>query len=440
MNTEKLLARYGFQLSDGNKEGRARESHAGRLLNETLAILRCKQISQLSTVAEQEWVTALKQASAQVKGPGKECLVDPRQGELPLSDIDLYMRGIVRWLNALGIYTTYSCDGHGKKRPYVYLLNTPTVEQQHLMTVCTLNEFKLFFRGKKVSFDVGHDVENVLLRYAERLYDLARDRSALKRLEAEQFKQELIELLNVPGESGREQRIRHVVVRKLRPLANELAIDQAGNVLATIDCGDGPTVLLSAHMDIYQELDEDRIISQNGTVLSSSKGILGADDRAGITVILNVCRRIRQTDFKGKLKIAFTVKEEIGLIGARRIEPAFLEDVNAAIVVDRRGTRDIVTSCYGTIPYCTEEYGRIFEKAGELAGQDGWKMTAGGSSDARVFAEMYRINTVNLSVGFQNEHTDRETLDYYAAFETAQLIQTVLHHQLITKIQALCTP
>jgi len=70
-----------------------------------------------------------------------------------------------------------------------------------------------------------------------------------------------------------------MVRNRLRPFTDDLFVDRAGNLCATIDCGEGPTVLLSAHLDIYQELEEDRQIIQQGTLLSSTKGILGADVR-----------------------------------------------------------------------------------------------------------------------------------------------------------------
>lgn len=50
---------------------------------------------------------------------------------------------------------------------------------------------------------------------------------------------------------------------------------------------------------------------------------------------------------------------------------------------------------------------------------DDWKTTSGGLSDAKVFAEM-GIPSVNLSVGYQHEHTEFETLNYKAAYETVK--------------------
>jgi hypothetical protein len=105
-----------------------------------------------------------------------------------------------------------------------------------------------------------------------------------------------------------------------------------------------------------------------------SRGILGADSRAGIAAILEILDFIRHSRFQRTLKIFLAIEEEIGCLGSRHIAPTFLQNVNAAFVVDRRGTRDIVTSYAGIMPFCDDNYGRIFETAGALAGMPDWKM------------------------------------------------------------------
>jgi tripeptide aminopeptidase len=155
-------------------------------------------------------------------------------------------------------------------------------------------------------------------------------------------------------------------------------------------------------------------------------------------VILEILDFIRHSRFQGTLKIAFTVEEEIGCLGSRHINPTFLQDVDAAIAVNRRGTRDIVTSYAGIVPFCGDNYGRIFETAGALAGMPDWKMTHGGLSDAKVFAE-FGIPAVNLSVGYQHEHTEFETLDYKVTLETVLLLETVFENNMILEeLVAMC--
>jgi putative aminopeptidase FrvX len=55
-------------------------------------------------------------------------------------------------------------------------------------------------------------------------------------------------LCAAPGIAGREDRVRAVVAEALRPLVDELRVDALGSVVGT-KRGDGPRVMLAAHMD-----------------------------------------------------------------------------------------------------------------------------------------------------------------------------------------------
>ena len=90
---------------------------------------------------------------------------------------------------------------------------------------------------------------------------------------------------------------------------------------------------------------------------------------------MNIAETLYQSPtFFGKIKFIFTVEEEVGLVGARNVDETFLWGTDAAIVVDRRGTGDIVTSCGGHIPFCEEAYGRLIEQAAMEAGLSGWNV------------------------------------------------------------------
>ena len=142
-----------------------------------------------------------------------------------------------------------------------------------------------------------------------------------------------------------------------------------GNLLAekTYRGGNGPTILLNAHLDIAYELEAESENCKENGIWTSSEGILGADDRAGVAVLIHTAETLLNSSFSGKVKYIFTVKEECGLVGARNVDNYFLWGTDAAIVVDRRGTGDIVTSCGGYLPFCDPAFGELIEKiAGEL--------------------------------------------------------------------------
>lgn len=374
-------------------------------------------------------MTGLKYTARKMPGRGMESCIDSELEELPFSEIDLHVHGIVRWLNEFGIYTTYSCDGHDC-RPAEIMTKSPISRQDlDMLKACAGSAITIKQEGRKLQFRYPQGKIHLLLDCSERLYHVWQSPEKLHDYKAKLLMPKVKELLRISAASGDEHAVRRQLVTKLIPLVDDHYRDRAGNLLATLHCGEGPTILLSAHMDTFEAFHPDRTIQTDGTILTNSSGILGGDDRAGIAVILETLDRAPKTNFCGTLKVALTVKEEIGCQGALQIDPDFIQDIDAAIVVDRRNTRDIVTSC-GSTPFCDDAYGQLFEQAGVLAGMDDWCTTPGGSSDARIFAE-YGIPSVNLSVGYNHEHTSDEYLDIKAMYETCLLIESLLHHQLI---------
>ncbi|MGP3562451.1 M20/M25/M40 family metallo-hydrolase [Geobacillus sp. BK01] len=427
----KWMIRHGFL--PGGETG-----ITGQWLGQTLANL-IRQGQSWEQLSEQQWMDVLAHAAKQIDTyfdvPGRESLIDPTANELPLIQIDPYVRGIVRWLNMMHMYTICSCDGEGKRPAVIYFLDDLSAEQRTIIRACAPKRVKVHFserhpRYAKLSLHYNPDHIDDLLVMAERLYDVWRNPDRLLDYRLETFQQRLLPLLAINGPSGRERSIRAHLQRMLRKKTDELTVDPYGNLLAIVRRGDGPTILLSAHLDTVRPFPLQRTIVHKGTTWRASSGILGADDRAGIAVILELLDSVPCSRFSGTLKIAFTVEEEIGCLGSRHLDPDFLRDVDAAIVVDRRGTRDIVTSNGGT-PFCPDEYGRLFEQAGALAGMPDWRTTAGGVSDAKVFAS-FGIPSVNLSVGYENEHTEDESLNVRATLETVMLLEKVFDENLLT--------
>ncbi|WLR52746.1 M20/M25/M40 family metallo-hydrolase [Bacillus tianshenii] len=423
VNLQTLFIRHGF-LAEDLKEG-IMPTIVGRCLHNTVEQLKKEGISQ-ENITEDQWIHLLEGA-CKPERVGGELLLDSEKGDLPFADLDTYVRGIVRWLNELRIYTGMCCDGHNKRPARIWFKYPLTFKQKRLLKVCAPSTVDLLFHGSERKVSLRYKEISDLLEMAERLYAVWQSPRMLDRYLAAANKAYFKKLFNIVGESGNERRIRQYLVNRLSKQVDDVYVDSAGNVLATYECGDGPTILLSAHMDTCEAIHPTREIIENGTVLSSSKGIFGADDRAGIGIILKVIEEIHKLNFNGTIKLAFTVKEEIGCVGAIEMDRRFLENVDAAIVVDRRNSRDIVTSRMGIDLFCEQAYGRLFEQAGQRLGMADWKMTEGGTSDALIFSRE-GIPSVNLSAGYQYEHTNNETFDLVAAYETIQLIRDVLHH------------
>ncbi|SES04705.1 M42 glutamyl aminopeptidase [Gracilibacillus ureilyticus] len=407
-SVEKLLMRHGLEMNDV------------KMTNDYATI--AKLIVAKEVQNDHEIIEVIATCD-EVRLYGREGSVDPHMQSLPLVEIDSHVRGITRWFNALGIHTTMSCDGHNKRPAVIYLEKPLTFKQKEMLETIMPASLKMTLSGKRLT--ITYQNQDDLLDFAEILYQVYKDPSSIDYYAAQTLKRELLQLLSINGQSGNERKIRQYVKAKLNRLMDVLFHDRAGNLLGYRYCGEGPTILLSAHLDTVEAFAKDREIIENGTTLTSSEGILGADDRAGIAIILEVLRKIERTNFRGTIKVAFTVKEEIGCVGSSEMDRSFLEDVDAAIVVDRRNTRDIVTSFAGVESFCPEAYGELFEEAGRKLGMPDWKMVEGGSSDARNYARV-GVPTVNLSAGYIWEHTEDEMVDYFGSYETGKLVLGVL--------------
>lgn len=375
---------------------------------------------------EKQW---LELVDFQGRGRGEGLWFRGGLEEPKLYELDTFISGVIRQLNRLGLYTNGCCDGHDRRPASILFLKEENAAiAANLMMAAGLKHVRT--HGKNM---------RLLINNREQLLDVAEVLNLIKKewlsedlelIQKQFFYSTLEKLLSIDGKSGKEQNIRQFVLEQLIGYVDHVTVDESGNILAqkTYRSGNGPTILLNAHLDTVESFPAGRIIEKDGTIWSSSNGILGADDRAGVAVVLEMAKRLQASSFNGKVKFIFTVEEEIGLVGARSLNYYFLWDVDAAIVVDRRGTGDIVVSCGSYIPFCHESYGKYFEMVAKEQGLNGWKTTAGGSSDTRIWAEN-GIQSVNLSVGYMNEHTDDETLDVEACYNTLKLLTGVFHQE-----------
>ncbi|WP_078427633.1 M20/M25/M40 family metallo-hydrolase [Alkalihalobacterium alkalinitrilicum] len=382
-----------------------------------------------SIISEDQW---LETVDYDYRGRGEGLWFDSSKEQPKIHELDLFISGIVRQVNRLGYETLGSCDGHGRRAAHVMISKEKKIEE--------LVELLLAFGCKSVNWREHRNSYHLSLHLKQHeLLDLAENMSLVEEswleqgyefIKQQRFYHLLEQLLNIPGVSGNEERVRKFVIEKLTPYVDHISVDRAGNVLAEkiYRGGHGPVILFNAHLDTVYEIEPGRKIVKNGNTWSSSKGILGADDRAGIAVLLHTAEYLSQhSSFSGKVKFIFTVEEECGLVGAREVDEYFLWGTDAAIVVDRRGTGDIVTSCGGYFPFCHPQYGAFFEEIAVIEGLNGWATTKGGSSDTRIWAE-HSIESVNLSAGYRNEHTEEEILDVEACYGTAQLLEEVLRN------------
>ncbi len=149
-------------------------------------------------------------------------------------------------------------------------------------------------------------------------------------INAARLKETFLQLVQINSVSGQEAELAQFLKQELQKLGLEVWQDQAGQILNT-SCGNllarlpgskpGQPLLLAAHMDTVEPGQGIKPCCQQGKIQSDGSTILGSDDKAGIAIILEIVRSLTENPQPHvTLELAFTVCEEIGLLGARHLE------------------------------------------------------------------------------------------------------------------------
>ena len=138
---------------------------------------------------------------------------------------------------------------------------------------------------------------------------------------------------------------------------------------------------------------------------------LGADDRAGVYAIV----RIIKAGYRPH--IIFTTDEELGCVGANAMAkqmPQPFASMKYIIELDRRGTNDCVFyDC------ANDDFTKYVESFGFIE-------NFGSYSDICELCPTWRIAGVNLSIGYQNEHSVSETLHISPFLATIDKVMRML--------------
>jgi tripeptide aminopeptidase len=143
------------------------------------------------------------------------------------------------------------------------------------------------------------------------------------------------ELCRIESPSGHERACGERVIAELRALgvsveedgAGELVGSDCGNLLARVPGGEGPgrrSLLLCAHLDTVPLSASVEPVLRDGWWENANEGILGADNKAAVAVMLALARQVRQHGAPVDVELLFTVGEEVALAGSRVFDAASL--------------------------------------------------------------------------------------------------------------------
>lgn len=175
-------------------------------------------------------------------------------------------------------------------------------------------------------------------------------------------------------------------------------IDAVGNLMIT-HTGTPSQTLFAAHLDTVHETDGYVGFKRQGQIYCAVKECLGADDGAGIWLLLHML------DNNVPGTYVFTVGEEVGGFGATHFH--IPKNIIRCIEFDRKGTDEII-------------WRQGWDDTGSLKAAK-WLCNAlqmehkpsnrGLFTDNALWAD--RIpECLNVSIGYKNAHSPLETLDY----------------------------
>jgi tripeptide aminopeptidase len=160
---------------------------------------------------------------------------------------------------------------------------------------------------------------------------------------AERLTQLFLELVRIDSHSRKEGLVARRLERELVALGAEVWFDDAGvkvggntgNLLARFPGSvDAEPLLLSAHMDTVVPGEGVRPILDGDVIRSDGTTVLGGDDKSGLAIICEVLHLLAEHRVPhGDVEVAFTICEEVGLLGAKHLDVSRLR-ARAGLVLD----------------------------------------------------------------------------------------------------------
>ena len=185
--------------------------------------------------------------------------------------------------------------------------------------------------------------------------------------------------------------------------------DKFGNFYYVI--GENPTTMFTCHLDTACSTQQKVTHVQDAKFIrTNGKTILGADDKAGMVVIMYMIEK------KIPGLYYFFLGEEVGCIGSGKAagdwsNNEFSKTINKVVSFDRRGTTSVIThQWYGRC--CSDEFAKELSTRLNAGGEN---LTlkpddTGIITDSAKFMDLIPECT-NISVGYYKEHTTNEHQD-----------------------------
>jgi hypothetical protein len=220
-------------------------------------------------------------------------------------------------------------------------------------------------------------------------------------------------------------------------LPESLQQDEFGNLF--IEIGENTSCMFTSHLDTAsQEKIVVKHVIENNIIKTDGNSILGADDKAGVTIMLYMIEN------KIPGLYYFFLGEERGCIGSKKLANKHrknpLPNIKKVISFDRRGNNSIITF-QSSSRCCSQNF--ALQLAEELNNKSKKEKTIDLEFNyvldpTGIYTDSYQFTTIypectNISVGYQNEHTKRETQDMLHLEKLAKVCISVNWEDLVVE-------
>ena len=153
-----------------------------------------------------------------------------------------------------------------------------------------------------------------------------------------------LELAAVPSPSGEEREVSNRVSRYLHDCGLASDEDDYGNLFARIEPnGGGEPLFLCAHLDTVPPSDAIEPVIEDGIVRNARPTILGSDNKAAVAAMLEASRRVLSENRRhGGIELVFTMKEEVGLLGAYAFDHTRLQALTGYVYDQAAPIGDVI--------------------------------------------------------------------------------------------------
>lgn len=169
-------------------------------------------------------------------------------------------------------------------------------------------------------------------------------------LDSQKLLQTFLEMVRIDSPSGQEGAMREYVETRLKRLNLSCEVDAAGNLILKLPANRSTsnlTLVMTAHMDVVPPCHGvEPVVEGEGEdclIRSSGNTVLGADDKAGLTPMLEALEVSLKEDLpRPNLIYLITTREEVMLQGAKEMDPKHYGDADFAIAFDHTGKQGTV--------------------------------------------------------------------------------------------------